>query len=65
MMKGSDSRDSGGRVVFVEVVELEIAVVLFCLGSTAALTELMPAASAVMVLEKYMFAVQGYDVLKR
>ena len=55
MMKGSDSKDSGGRVVFVDVVVLEIAVVLACLGSTAALTALIQAASAVIVLEKYIF----------
>jgi len=65
-MKGSESRDSGGRVVvLVDVVVLDTAVVFICLGSTAALTALMPTASAVIVLEKYMFAVQGYDVLKR
>lgn len=53
-MKGSESKDSGGRVVLVVVVVLETVVVLACLGSTAALTALMPAASAVIVLEKYI-----------
>lgn len=60
MIKGSESRDSGGSVVFVDVVVLDTAVVLACLGSTAALTALMPAASAVIVLEKYMTDERGW-----
>ena len=56
MMKGSESRDSGGRVVFVDVVVLETVVVFICLGSTAAATALMLASTAI-ALEKYIFAV--------
>jgi hypothetical protein len=56
MIKLSESRDSGGRVVFVDVVVLEMAVVFICLGRTAAVAALM-LASAVIALVKYMFAV--------
>jgi hypothetical protein len=52
-MKLSEFRDNGGRVVFVDVVVLEMAVVFICLGRTAAVTALM-LASAVIALEKYM-----------
>jgi hypothetical protein len=36
MMKLSEFRDGGGRVVFVDVVVFEMAVVFICLGRTAA-----------------------------
>jgi hypothetical protein len=52
-MKLSESRDSGGRVVFVDVVVFEIAVVFICLGRTAAVAA-PRLTSTVIALEKYI-----------
>lgn len=54
MMKSSESRDTGGSVVLVDVV-LERPVLLTCLGSTAAVTALTLRTSEVNAFEKCMF----------
>jgi hypothetical protein len=56
MMKLSEFKDSGGRVVFADVVVFEMAVVFICLGRTAAVTALM-LHSTVIAAVKYIFAV--------
>jgi hypothetical protein len=55
MMKLSEFKDSGGRVVFVDVVVFEMAVVFICLGKTAAVAALIH--STVIALVKYISAV--------
>lgn len=56
MMRLSEFKDSGGRVVFVGVVVFEIAVLFICLGRTAAEVT-APMASAKIALVKYISAV--------
>jgi hypothetical protein len=56
MMKLSEFRDGGGRVVFVDVVVFEMAVMFICLGRTAAAAALM-LHSTEIALVKYILAV--------